>query len=1118
MMSPLKFYIFSYFIIFISCFSPKKTNFTHNEVLKRLDEMTIRNLDYNKKNSKFTYFKEKMVFEKPEKMRQLQQTTEFFIASRTYVGNFPLLIGLSPMTTGSTFMIIYEDQISSLGRIIYKIYNSAFTVIYTGNINGGLSWVTESAVAALSGNFMIIWSNYPYDGYYNFKVIHSDNTNSGNKSWGFGNYYGSYCTATSYGFLATHPEKISGGGFSLHSHLFDVNVNSLIDNIKNVYLAAGSSDYLLNFMGWQFDNSNFIHIYEYKAKVYIIYPDLIISNTLQIATAYTYACNPFLIVLGNYNFAVIYQYQTTLNTGYYVAGEVYNLNAVSRTITFVSSLSAVHSTPYMNVSSLPFASASSYIMPNGATGILIIQHISDYIQVGQVYALDGSKVGPEFLASNYLGNPGSTVGRMSRVQDLMNQSILSIWEYDQQKIYGRVVTPSLEISLTSSGLAPTLVINSFTSLQGQPIIVNSSNVLSSSIYTTNPSLLVYVISSSTNGNFELISAPGVSITTFTQQQINTNQVTLVNDNIQTSVSFQLQTELSGVYSVIYVGIVKFYGPPYITINNIIINQGQTGFLTAAMLTTIAFNCPNLAWIVYTVSGISSNIYFQFTSASGVPITSFSQLDINNERVEIIHDNSTLLVPAFTIQVQFVEFFIIGTNALVTFNSLAATIQNSFIIKQGIMLTITNSMLNSVLSPISNINTITYSIKSVTNGNFALLSSPKLAIVSFTQDQIDSNSIIFIPDGTTNEPSFIFQTTTVSGSSYPLNGIINFFSISITNNDLIINQGETISITSTMLQSTVSNSFDFSLIIYSILSTTNIFIQYQINQGVQITTFSQADINNNNIQMVHDNSSTTPTMVFVVKFQDISSSPTNALFTFYSLPIVINNFFSMYPGETLTVMPQMLQSVVANCPNETWIIYTISQVSNIYFQLTTSKGIPIDTFTQADINSNKVQIVHDNSNEKPIFVFKVKFLSMFNWPCFGNIIFSNPIIMADGSIISLNRVYQIEFNKNWECLLSNFTAYLTITFTGIDAKYYEYVIVNASNETFFAFFFYFHFLIEKFPEPCNLTIGININSTNSDNKFFLLNKTVHFDIYNTCLTNYFITINSNVFIFLFILIL
>jgi Cadherin-like len=108
-------------------------------------------------------------------------------------------------------------------------------------------------------------------------------------------------------------------------------------------------------------------------------------------------------------------------------------------------------------------------------------------------------------------------------------------------------TVSSTVNVAPVNDAPVLVNNTLTITGGSSVIFSSANL--SAMDVDNPaSSLIFTMSNLSNGHFELVSSPGVSITTFTQADITGGLVRFVDTNNTSAPTFDV-TVSDGALSV-----------------------------------------------------------------------------------------------------------------------------------------------------------------------------------------------------------------------------------------------------------------------------------------------------------------------------------------------------------------------------------------------------------------------------------------------------------------------------------------------------------------------------------------------------------------------------------------
>ena len=106
-------------------------------------------------------------------------------------------------------------------------------------------------------------------------------------------------------------------------------------------------------------------------------------------------------------------------------------------------------------------------------------------------------------------------------------------------------TDNIAIAVTPVNDAPAAGGDRFTINDGGTLAIASGNLSATDIDNA-AGTLVFTIGGITNGHFELVSAPGVAITTFTQQQILNGEVRFVHDGASLAPAFSISVSDGGI--------------------------------------------------------------------------------------------------------------------------------------------------------------------------------------------------------------------------------------------------------------------------------------------------------------------------------------------------------------------------------------------------------------------------------------------------------------------------------------------------------------------------------------------------------------------------------------------
>jgi VCBS repeat-containing protein len=158
-----------------------------------------------------------------------------------------------------------------------------------------------------------------------------------------------------------------------------------------------------------------------------------------------------------------------------------------------------------------------------------------------------------------------------------------------------------------------------------------------------------------NGQLELTTGPGTAITSFTQADIDAGLLVYVhNGGETTSDSFTFTVDdgqgNSVAGQVFNLTVTPQNDPPLLGTNaGITVNEGATGGIaTVALEVTDVDNVP--ADLAYTVTVVPGNGQLELTTGPGTAITSFTQADIDANRLVYVHNGGETTTDSFTFTV------------------------------------------------------------------------------------------------------------------------------------------------------------------------------------------------------------------------------------------------------------------------------------------------------------------------------------------------------------------------------------------------------------------------------------------------------------------------------------
>ncbi len=214
--------------------------------------------------------------------------------------------------------------------------------------------------------------------------------------------------------------------------------------------------------------------------------------------------------------------------------------------------------------------------------------------------------------------------------------------------------------------------------------------------------------------------------------------------------------------------------PVIEVNTLTVDEGQT--VTVTGQTLHASDVDNTAAeLGYTVTSVANGHYA--LTVNGTVVTTFTQAQVDNGEIQFVHDGGNQ-APAAQLTVSDGELSDSG-NATVFFsdqNDAPVLTANSLTVDQGQTVVLTSSEL-AATDEEDDDNTLTFTVSSVTQGQFEMLQAPGVAVTSFTREQLGAGRIRFVHDDSRIAPSYDVTVADSGGlSAGPHAASVSFTSI------------------------------------------------------------------------------------------------------------------------------------------------------------------------------------------------------------------------------------------------------------------------------------------------------------------------------------------------------
>ena len=301
--------------------------------------------------------------------------------------------------------------------------------------------------------------------------------------------------------------------------------------------------------------------------------------------------------------------------------------------------------------------------------------------------------------------------------------------------------------------------------------------------------------------------------------------------------------------------------------------------------------------------------------------------------------------------------------------------------------------------------VLFNITQLQHGRFQYVNSSGNAITNFTQPQVSNRQVEFVHDGSGIAPSYWVQTINsgIALSPPPQPANITFSRrLILVKNSLLIHQGQTVQMTSTVLNATD----DFSASQINITLSAVRHGQFILAPGNQsITQFSQQQLLDGQVFFIADGSANAPGYQVIVNDPDLALTPAAANITFYRKPVIQNNQLLIHQGENLQMTSGFL-NITDDYPLDQ-VNITISAVQHGAFQFAPTND-SISQFTAQQLLLGQIRFVQDGSASAPGYQLSLNDPYFVLPPNSANITFyrqpvflNNRLSIHQGEIVRLN---------------------------------------------------------------------------------------------------------------------
>jgi hypothetical protein len=279
---------------------------------------------------------------------------------------------------------------------------------------------------------------------------------------------------------------------------------------------------------------------------------------------------------------------------------------------------------------------------------------------------------------------------------------------------------------------------------------------------------------------------------------------------------------------------------------------------------------------------------------------------------------------------------------------------------------------------------------VQHGRFELINTPGQVVLSFLQQQINRGEVQFVHDGSSVAPSY---TITASSSANPATTsaiaaqiVFNQNPPLLLNNNLQLGRAQKILLTPVQLNSSVPQTYWPASATFTVDNLQHGYFENILQSGQAVSSFSQLQLNQAQIQFVHDGSSSPPAYSVKVSDPGMTSLSEFAQITFIqNPPILLSNTITIKQGQSIILNNVQFNSFSLAYPDPGSRTITVANIQHGRFDLTTGQGVI--AFTQQQIDRGYVRFIHDGSCTAPGYMTILSDPGMTLQPQVGQINFS-----------------------------------------------------------------------------------------------------------------------------------
>ncbi|MGD1944114.1 MAG: cadherin-like domain-containing protein [Leptolyngbyaceae cyanobacterium] len=505
----------------------------------------------------------------------------------------------------------------------------------------------------------------------------------------------------------------------------------------------------------------------------------------------------------------------------------------------------------------------------------------------------------------------------------------------------------------------------------------------------------------------LQTTPGTPVT-FTQAQVNDGQVAFVAGGANSAPTIISATVTdtavveAGEVNVVDVPLVidlnRDNDPLQVVTNLLEISEGETLTLDADNLFTQDEETPPEE-LVYTIDEVLNGSFQRIDVDLGTVIgpiavgETFTQADIDGGTIQFVHDGGEE-APSYTLTVvdtplvmdgptnseQIVAF--IPEGGFTNVNDDPTLDLNALTIDEGGEVTFSAEENLAASDPDSTLSQLRFEISAVPGGTFFLNGTELVDGVTFTSAAIAFKELTFEDDGDEIAPTYsVTVRDPEGGSSEPTPATVILNPINdppvITDNTFTFTEGGRLTLNDSAsmvvnLQASDDESASDADLTYFISNVEGgEFFDFNANP---VAEFTQAELNNGDINFLHDGSETQPSFDITVKDLDggevTVAANVDDLIPVNDAPVLGEPTLTVTEGATITLTTDDLSATDDDNPADELVFTITDLVGGEFISLAPDAVNPVTSFTQGEVAAGQIQFVDDGDETPPQFSVSV----------------------------------------------------------------------------------------------------------------------------------------------------